>query len=214
MELVLLTHVGGHDVQIFGLALPGPTLLPGLRGRRDGGDRVTDPDSGPVEEHGARAGPGRLEWPGRRVRRLDGRHRRRQGPLQRRLVLDQRRGGGRRRGRGGRELLVMVLAEHRSVAHTELVTLGQHHHAHGATEARHVEHRVPGAHHQLRRRNGRLAPAAPTYPEQTATNKCHLNIYIRIQQLLADLSRIRLSLLVLPVSNANHRRRVVHREVE
>lgn len=177
-KLTKLTHVGGHDVQVLGLALPGPALLPGLRGRRGVGGRVNAAtDRGAVEENAAATGPGRLERPGRRVRRLGrmgGRHRRRHGPLQRRLVLvldGQRRRGGRRRGRGGRELLVMVLAEHRAVAHAELIALGQHHHAHGATEARHVEHRVPGAHHQLRRRDGRLAPAAPTYPEQPATGK-------------------------------------------
>jgi len=139
-----------------------------LGGRGDGGRAAAAATGrrGTAVEERAGAGRGRLERPGRRVRRLDGRHRRRHdGPRQRRLLLLLL--GLQRRGRRP-ELLVMVLAEHRAVAHAELIALGQHRQADGATETRHVEHRVPGAHHQLRRRNARVAPAAPPYAVQPA----------------------------------------------
>jgi len=142
-----------------------------LSGRGDDGRATGTGRRGTAVEEGAGAGRGRLERPGRRVRRLDGRHGRRHvGPRQRRLLLLL----GLQRRRRRPKLLVMVLAKHRAVAHSELIALGQHRQADGATETRHVEHRVPGAHHQLRRRNGRLAPTAPPYavqPAETNTNK-------------------------------------------
>lgn len=171
--MTLLTHIDGHGVQVFGFALPGTALLPGLSGRGNGGRAAATSRRRTAVEERTGTGCGRLERSGRRVRRLDGRHRRRHdGPRQRRLLLLL---SLQRRGRRP-ELLVMVLAKHRAVAHAELIALGQHRQADGATETRHVENRVPGAHHQLRRRNGRLAPAAPSYAVQPANTRT-INIF-------------------------------------
>lgn len=63
---------------------------------------------------------------------------------------------------------MVLAAKHGAVAHPEPIALGQHRGAHGAAEARHVEHRVAGPHHQLGRPDGRLATAAPSHPVQPA----------------------------------------------
>jgi len=118
-----LTHIDGHGVQVFGFALPGTALLPGLGGCGDSGRAAATGRRGTAVEKRADAWRGRLKRPGRRVRRLYGRHRRRHdGPRQRRLLLLL---GLQRRGRRP-VLLVMVLAKHRAVAHAELIALGQH----------------------------------------------------------------------------------------
>lgn len=154
--MTLLTHIDGHGVQVFGFALSGTALLPWLSGRGNGWRSTATGRRRTTVEERAGTGRGRLEPPRRRIRRLDGRHRRRHdGPRERRLLLLTlwRRS----------ELLVMVLAKHRSVAHAELIAFGQYRQADGATETRHVENRVPSSHHKLWRRNGCLASAAPPY---------------------------------------------------
>jgi len=67
-------------------------------------------------------------------------------------VLQVRRRPRRRRGAAdaARRHLEVVLAEDVGTVHAELVALGQRRLARRAREAVHVEHQLPGAHHQLR----------------------------------------------------------------
>lgn len=148
-----LTQIGRHPLQILGLPLPGPALLPGRRRR-------------PVEE--------RLDDGGG----FDGHRRRRQlrmvvrvrvelGAGERRRIVQGRGVDARRRLR--QRHLEVEAAEDGAVPHPEVVALGEGRVADGAGEALHVEDELARPHHQLGGEDGRLAPCAPLHPEEAVT---------------------------------------------
>lgn len=170
IEILSLTYIGGHSFEILGLPLPGPALL---SRRRD--------DSGPVEVgdlgRGARVRDGRR---GRLERYrahvavgVLGVH----GVVRVVMVMVEEFGRGEglagvmgaggvnrdRRALGGVELgahLVVQPTEHSAVPHPEVIALGERDRASGAREATHVEHQLPGPHHQLRGEDRRVAAGA------------------------------------------------------
>lgn len=188
VKIQILTEARGHGLQILGLPLPGPALLPG---RRDyGGGAVKVGHLGRRGRVGHR-GRGGLQRHRADVRVL-GVHRvmrvRRRVVMMMMGMMVEELGRGKglagvvragrvdrdRRALGRMQLgahLVVQPAQHGAFPHAEVVALRQGHRARRAREAAHVEDELARAHHQLRGQDRGLAARAPLHAAEHPANR-------------------------------------------
>lgn len=182
-----LTKTRGHTLEILGLPLSGPTLLPGRRDHRGGAIEVGHLRGRGSVGHGRRGGLQRHRAD--MTVRMLGMHRVmwvRWRVMMMMMVMEElgrgeglagivrpRRVDRDRRALGRMQLgahLVVQPAEHGAVPHAEVVALRQQHRTRRAREAAHVEDELARTHHQLGRQDRRLAARAPLHAAEHPTN--------------------------------------------